>query len=405
MNRIRSILGRHRTRLLLAAALGLLGLALRLHMAATGPVEFDEPVYLDAAILYAADLRGGDFIDILRNPYNYEHPIFSKLVYGVALAMRRPAPGLDGGDMPENLLIRESPYFNRFLALRSVSVGFGSLAVFLLALLNPLAGLLLAVQTYAVKYTSVIYLEALPLAFSLAGVLAYARARLDFSAPGQTQRQRAWLALSAVCLGLAVAGKYIYGLAGLAVALDLLISARSSLRRLLKPGALMAAAALIAFLIANPAAMADPDGHLSRSVAYSLAYQNDYAVRSAGYPFWQPLSWLTVSIPRQPAELKAFFTRPGDFWLALDEIILPLGLISFASLLKRQRVFAIWLAAGLAFLLTWNTKWPQYILAILPPLCLSASLGMQVLWEGTRRFGFRDGRKRVPSPPPPPKRL
>ena len=195
---------RPRARLIIATVITLLALMLRVQMALTGPVEWDEPVYLNAAIRYAADIRAADLSALLHESYNLEHPILAKLSYAAVLALRRPVPGLDSRQMIAGSLIHNSPYFMRFLSLRSVSVVFGALAVFLLTLLNPLAGLLLAVNTYAVKYTSVMYLEALPLALSIAGVSAYQRAR---TLPSQRTR---WLSLSAACLGAAAASKYVY---------------------------------------------------------------------------------------------------------------------------------------------------------------------------------------------------
>ena len=82
-----------------------------------------------------------------------------------------------------------------------VSVIFGTLAVWLVAMVDPLAGGLLAIQTYAVKYTSQAYLEALPLFASLAALFALRRSM---------KKRDIWFWLSAGALGLTAAGKYSY---------------------------------------------------------------------------------------------------------------------------------------------------------------------------------------------------
>lgn len=412
MHPLISFLYKHRTRLCIAAGIAIFGLVLRVNMALNSPVEWDEPVYLNAAILYAGDIRAGNFAGILSETYNYEHPIFYKLIYAAVLSARSPVAGLDSRQMLAGSILRSSPYFKRFLSLRAVSVVFGSLGVFLLGLISPLAGLFLAINTYAVKYTSVIYLEALPLALSIAGVSAYTRSRVQFSGLSINKRAPStWLAISAACFGAAAASKYIYALPALAVGTDLLfLAARAmagffpnwaskidpspnprskeagesrafALNKIIRSVLLWAGLLMISFFAANPAILADPAARFSRSVAYSVHYaQSNDEVSRAGYPFWQPLSWLSISIPRQPTRIDPFFIRPGNFWLAVDEIMLPLALVGVWRLRQKYPVFAIWLVLGLVFLLVWNTKWPQYILAILPPFCLSAALGAQ--WLG-----------------------
>jgi 4-amino-4-deoxy-L-arabinose transferase-like glycosyltransferase len=376
-----SFLHKHRARLCIAGAVAVFGLILRVNMALNGPVEWDEPVYLNAAIRYAADIRAGDLSAMLNESYNYEHPILYKLIYGAVLSVRRPVPGLDSRQMIAGSSIRASAYFKRFLSLRAVSVVFGSLGVFLLALINPLAGLFLALNTYSVKYTSVIYLEALPLALSIAGVSAYTQVRARIADPTSSRRdQIIWLVCCAACLGAAAASKYIYALAALAVGFDALIYWLQNRRsaRIVQAGALWAGLVLVSFLLSNPVSLADPAGQLRRSFSYNISYsQSNDEVSRAGYPFWQPLSWLSVSMPRQPRRIDPFFIQPGNFWLAIDEILFPLALLGAWRLRQKYPVFAIWLIFGLLFLLAWKTKWPQYILAVLAPFCLSAALGAQ----------------------------
>ena len=60
---------------------------------------------------------------------------------------------------------------------RNVAAAFGVLEVLALAIFNPLAGLFLAIQTWAIKYTSEIMVEAVPSLMSLLAVLFYMQAR------------------------------------------------------------------------------------------------------------------------------------------------------------------------------------------------------------------------------------
>ena len=369
---------RPRIRLLVALGIGLIGLALRVHMALTGPVEWDEPIYLQAALNYAQDIRSGSWDQLMNSNYNYEHPLFNKLAYAGLLALRKPAPGLNESTFQPGGDIQPSPYFTRMLSLRLVSVAFGSAAVFILSLINPLAGLFLAVQTYAVKYTSVIYLEALPMCLSLLSVYTFAKFQAAHSPEQPASRPRlGWLAASGILIGLAAASKYIYGVTGLAVLIYAVIQGRKNLPRLIQSLLIWGAFAAVFFVLGDPALWSHPLAHFYRSLTYSVHYsQSDPTVLRKDYPFWQPLAWLALSILQQPPQLTPFFTTSGNFLLAVDSLFLPFALLGWRRMSKAHPLFGWWLVVGLAFLLAWNTKWPQYILLILVPYCLSAACGV-----------------------------
>jgi hypothetical protein len=190
---------------------------LRAYAVANLPVDFDEPVYLRAAQHYAAALRAGDWDEIRNYAYVREHPPLMKLVYALVIAGQPPAPDLpaelDENYIPPPALIQVG------MAARAASALLGTLAVLLIALVNPLAGLALALHTYTIKYTAQIYLEALPMLTSAVAVLAYARAQ-------RQERGRAWWVLSAVALGLTAAAKYVYCVAGLAIVVDYALARR-----------------------------------------------------------------------------------------------------------------------------------------------------------------------------------
>jgi hypothetical protein len=149
------------------------------------PVDFDEPIYLQAGYDYAERLSAGDWNGVIDYPGTSESPPLVKLLYGLVVLGLGP----------------RASWETAMFASRLVSVAFGTLAVWLVALVDPLAGGLLAVQTLAVKYTGQAYLEALPQAMALLAVFALRR----------SQKERdGWFWLSAAALGLTAAGKYSY---------------------------------------------------------------------------------------------------------------------------------------------------------------------------------------------------
>ena len=111
----------------------------------------------------------------------------------------------------------------------------------------------------------------------------------------------------------------------------------------------------------------DPFGRLAQSLLYHGDYAQSAHVRQYGFPPWQPLIWLLMSVP----------WHPDVFVVALDPLIAILAALGLGRLWRKYRVFALWLAIGLGFLLIWPTKWPQYILTITVPVCLAAAEGFQ----------------------------
>ncbi|HMD88289.1 MAG TPA: hypothetical protein VKF38_03920 [Anaerolineaceae bacterium] len=60
-------------------------------------------------------------------------------------------------------------------------------------------------------------------------------------------------------------------------------------------------------------------------------------------------------------------------------VIGVLGLLGLPLLWLRHRPYAIWLVVVIAFLLLWPTKWDQYLMLALAPLCYSA--GHLMVWS------------------------
>lgn len=374
----------------MAAAVAILLVAFGTRMLAVGElgVDFDEDDYLRAGQLYATGLQAGDPGVFLRENYRPEHPPLSKIVTGLALAPLAPAAEIPDApitadpnkDLPE-------PHLT---VARTAGAVFGALTAFLLALVSPLAGLWLALHTWSIKYSSQVMLEAVPAFFALLAVVLSTRAWR----PGVVGRRRgAWLAAAAIALGLACAGKYLYGVAGLAIVIDWALRVRSTeedagprLRGLVPILGFLALGA-VAFLAADPYLWPDPVGRLIASITYHGGYVGTDAVQETGWPIWQPLVWLMGSVP-------AGWQEASTFIVAVDVLITALAVTGLRRLWGEQRVYALWLLLAFVFLLAWPSKWPQYILVLSAPLCLAAGLGTENLlrpvWVRFRAATRRD---------------
>ena len=366
-------------------------LALILHLRAVAklPIDYDEDNYLLAAQHYAQDLAAGHWRDIVNWDYNFEHPPLTKLVYGAAILPLPPAPPIP--DLPVNGPPAASLPEPLFTVDRQVSAAFGTIEVFAVALLNPLAGLLLAINTWQLKYTSQVMLEPLPALTSMLAVLFYiawrrGRQRSGRGWPG-------WLALSAVALGLTAAGKYTYCIAGLAILADWLWTtapaksehSAAAWARWLLPALGWGLIVIVVFVAADPRMWADGLNRLKQSVLYHASYAESQHVADANYPAWQPFVWLTGPVP----------WHPGVFVFMLDLYVSLLAISGFRRLWQRQRVLGLWLLGALVFLTLWPTKWPQYILILLAPLTVSAAEGFaQWIWEPLLA-SLRAGRPRL----------
>ncbi len=366
----------------LAIVLGvtLLGGFLRARGAKLIANDYDEWIYLDASQNYAQYIEKLDIKNIVYLNENFEHPPLAKLIYALALVgvpretvtyaalMEDPsAPPL-----VENMQIRA----------RYVSAALGTLAVLLLSLLNPLAGLFLAVQSTAVQFTSVVYLEALPSLTSLVAVIAYDRwMKTERDPEGQTRARSpldmGWLGLSALGLGLSVASKYMYAVVGIAIAIHytgkLLLKQQNRRSYLVWLIAWVALAAVV-FFVADPWLWVKTGARLVKTLSFHFDFSQSARVEGFGYPPWQPLLWLLTSVPNQPSGAIPY--QPGSFLFQLDLPIALLALAGFPALWKHRNPYAVWLLVGMAFLFVWNTRWPQYVMIITVPWCLSAAEGM-----------------------------
>ena len=356
------------TRVLAIIIVLCIALCARMRAAALLPIDYDEDDYLRAAQLYAEVVRERDWRRLPEVTFCHEHPALAKLAFGAAIAGLAPAPLIPERDLldPAAETLPE-PYLAR---ARTLSVLLGLLNAALLAAVSPLAGLMLALHTTTIKYTSLVMLEALPALTGALAVIAFERWR------GRPDRGGVrWLALSATAMGMTAASKYMYCVAGLAILADgLLPRGRASVTvwprdRWRDAGLAMAwcLLAAVVFLAFNPYLWADTANRLLASVSYHGGFSQSWLVEVMDLPFYQPLLWLLFWVP----------WMPRIFPLGPDPLIAILALVGLPSLWRRRRVHALWLAIGMLFLFLWPTKWPQYVLALTVPWALSAAEG----WE------------------------
>ncbi|HQV69356.1 MAG TPA: sugar ABC transporter permease [Thermoflexales bacterium] len=350
-------------RLAVIALVILLALATRQRAVDLLPIDYDEDDYLRAAQQYQEAIRAGDWARLTELNYRPEHPPLAKLAFGLAIAHLPETDEIldrDTSAPPVNVL----PY-PHYKVARNLAAALGTAQVAVLALLNPLAAFFLALNTYNIKYTSQIMLEALPSLTSAVCALAYLRYRLT--------RRRGWLALSAIALGMTAASKYLYVVAGVAILADWLIwiwQNKTGRRRELLRVVMWGAAGVAVFFLCNPYLWPDPITRLQSSVFYHAGYADSEHVKEAGLTAGNVL-----------ARLFTPFIQRNVFLIALEPIVFLCALFGVAETWRKQRVMALWLAIGLAFLMAWPTKWPQYQLVLTLPLSVMAALGARGLWR------------------------
>jgi len=364
-----------------------LAIGLRTYAAFHLHIDHDETTYLITANKYTNYIRNGQLNWLAWETTNFEHPALNKIIFGFALLTQAPLEKVNQSDLVDERPIGEQQAVKYALADRFVSVAFGSLAALVLAIFNPLAGFFLAIDSLAVKYTSEIYLEALPMLGSLLAVVAYTRFFVFFG-KNSKQRKKAflWLAVSAIGLGVAAASKYTYTVAGIAIVIHWLIAVifkkipAISMLILLGWGVF----SIFLFFILDPYLWVHTIERLGNTLSYHLRFSQTEFVTGSMYHFWQPINWLFrpfahYSPVHDPYHNNALLFR-------LDTLIFVMAVLGLWRTIKRQPVFFIWIVVGLVMLLLWNTKWAQYPLIIVAPWCYSASQGVLQLFDLAKRL-------------------
>jgi 4-amino-4-deoxy-L-arabinose transferase-like glycosyltransferase len=79
-------------------------------------------------------------------------------------------------------------------------------------------------------------------------------------------------------------------------------------------------------------------------------------------------------------------SHPGVFLTGVTSyLLLPLAALGFPRAWRRHSVFAVWALVGVVFLLSWSTKWPHYLLLVLPALAVCAGEAPATLLTLLRR--------------------
>lgn len=336
---------------------GILGLTARTsYLDRPSRVVSDERHYLKDGIAYAGFIENRDWAGLVAYRGHYEHPPLVRILWGGGIAA---AHGLD-------LAVTD------LVVARWTSVLAGLGLVLLATIVNPFAGIFLAIHSVESLFTARAYLEAVPALTSAIAVISYVRYR-------KTKYVR-WLYLAALALGITAASKYIYLTAGIALAPFLLWDHRRQPLRLVIFGVVM----LGTFVLFNPHMWINPIQNMSDSIRYHLSFQNKPRVIRFGRQWWYPIAYTALgSGPVMP-----------EYKLSFNFVIIVLGFLGLPQLWRVNRVYFAWFVCSLLFLMIWGTKWNQYVLTFLTPLCLSAGLLVSGVlgWTRTRVAVFKSQR-------------
>ncbi len=345
------------------AGIIIIALLLRLWAVWQLPLDADEPVYLKGGNDYAEMIKAGNWQGIINYEYNREHPALVKLIYSIPY------------------LIYEAPFGSNFdlIINRLISVVFGIGAVFIISSVDPLAGLFLAFHTMTIKYTSEVYLEALPLLAILGCVLLFQKAQ---------RGGKRWLWVSAILLGIAGACKYTY----LMIVFTLVYMWISKKGLSWKQIVGYLGIAIAAFFVFNPTLWFHPFERIITSITYHASYTHGSDVLTDMYPWYQPITWIIREVPWHP---QVFF------FLGSDTLIFWLTILGSFRAIKKHSWELVWFGSCLLILLIWPTKWPQYSLILTVPMCLIASdfVRAMVHWVKVKESYWEYLKEMLPVPP------
>ncbi len=345
-----------------------LAFGMRTHAANTLSIDYDEDDYLRAGQEYAHLIKTSNWRGFLDRNYRPEHPPLAKIFIGLSILSvpeKTLTPDAATNAQPNKYLPRDL-----VRPARALNTIFGTITVLLLAVVNPLAGFFLGIHTFTIKYVSQIMLEAFPALTSFLMALTY----LQWKKARQSNRN-GWLALSAIFLGLTAASKYLYCIVGIAILIDWYLDAKENetVNAFLRNTVIWGLLAFVIFFAFNPYLWLDPIGRLKESVFYHAGYASSASeVENASYPIWQPFFWLFFS---------PYWWQKGVFPFPFDLLITIFALGGLKRLWDKERLYALWFAIAMVFLLIWPTKWPQYIVTLTVPLSMAAAEGASALWQ------------------------
>jgi arabinogalactan oligomer/maltooligosaccharide transport system permease protein len=338
---------------------------LRTHAVQNLGIDFDEDDYLRAGQEFAHLIRTGNWRGFLDTNYRPEHPQMAKIMFGLSILNLPEEPLIP--DVPITAQPAKTLPTDLLKAARGMSAVWGSLTAALLAFINPLGGLLLAVHSFTIKYTSQVMLDGFAALMSTLTALTY-----YFSKRKEGRAKTVLLVLSAILLGLSASSKYLHSAIGFAILIDWFLSARQSneMGKYFRNALLWGLLAILAFFVFNPFYWPDPLGRVQTTLEAVTATTTNPNVEDANFPMWQQLMWLSGSVP--------YNWGPEDFLVRLDGGVFLFALIGIAATWRKDRFIALWLLVGIFLLLIWRTKWPQYILVATAPLSIVAAEGIRV---------------------------
>ncbi|PKN86026.1 MAG: hypothetical protein CVU46_09120 [Chloroflexi bacterium HGW-Chloroflexi-8] len=298
------------------------------------PTDYDEPVYVQAGSEYAKLIKNADILGIINYPENREHPPLIKILYSIPFLI-----------FPD---IKNTDFY--LFAARSISAVFGVFAVAVVAKKNLWAGLFLAFHSMTIKYTSQAYLESLPMLMVIISVLALEKAKVG-------PKKYFWI--SSLALGIAGAGKYPYLLIAVVLIAMLYKNQKFNFQDIVK----YFIVALLTFFLLNPDLWINPVNQIIDVVRYHTLYSQSAHVLESGYVWYQPIRFISSSVPWHP---EVFF------FLTLDELVFGLTLVGIYFEFREKGWTVVWFLVGILFLLIWPTKWPQYTLFLTPVMAIIA---------------------------------
>lgn len=364
------------------------------------PLDWDEGTYSRAAMRYADKVLTLKLADIPAIEYNHEHPALVKLAFSVPIV-------LDGRESFERigLPLNEKAQLQRedhaIFTSRFVSAFFNVLtAQALSSLIHPVAAFFFMIHSMMSEMGSTARLEAIPAFFSFLSIIFAWRALREQICARPSEDavfdRKSWL-LSSACLGATAASKVIYCVVAFAIGTALLTAFFRAPRRraeLLWTSILYALIALAAFFALNPSLWYDPLGRIAGMFNFHRNYQTDH---NSLHPAYQPLIWIFRSVPlAKPGGgiLSPVQRNPFGLIFAADELILMLAIAGLPRLWKRSSIFIGWLAAGVAFMFVWGTKWQHYTCIITVPICVAAMYGVFAFQEKLGRYNAVPGNNR-----------
>lgn len=327
-------------------------------------MDVDEPIYLDRALFYQDAIGRLDLLSIITDPVNIEHPLWGKFLFTFGIWM-----------FGEDSLFGFSDLF----AARLISVLLGAgVSVLLLLYVNRVSAYVWILSSWAMKYTAEVYLEAAVTFFSVFALITYAMSIQD----ARTLQVRLFL-LSGVLASLAFTSKYTGILAGVVIFIHFSfqqnssntdVSMQSSKVLAIVQGIRMQLAWMSTFLIT--AVLSNPRMLLPLNFLESLRFHYLYSTQDNVQntdPFGQ-FSWLFGG--SNPTAWH------GKFLLTyFDHVFFLLGLVgvvtyfshrAYQEINASQRavldVLGYYFIVYSIFLITWQTKWPQYLVGFMVPV-------------------------------------